>query len=58
MTSADLFRDFKSEKFGVSGDGPARREAVPYPSVTIIRDRYNAPHVTARTHDGGVWAAG
>jgi acyl-homoserine lactone acylase PvdQ len=58
VTNADLFTDFKSEKFGVSGDGPTTVEAVPYPGVTIIRDRYDVPHVTATTHDGGVWAAG
>ena len=26
--------------------------------MTIIRDRYDVPHVSAATHDGGVWAAG
>jgi len=58
VTNADLLTDFKSEKFGVSGDGPTTVETVPYPGVTIIRDRYDVPHVTATTHDGGVWAAG
>ncbi len=58
VTTADLFTDFKSEKFGVSSDGPGTLEPVPYPGVTIIRDRFDVPHVTATTHDGGVWAAG
>jgi acyl-homoserine lactone acylase PvdQ len=58
VTNADLFTDFKSERFGVSGDGPATVEPVPYPGVTIIRDRFDVPHVTATTHDGGVWASG
>jgi acyl-homoserine lactone acylase PvdQ len=58
VTNADLFADFKSEKFGVSGDGPSTVETVPYPGVTIVRDRYDVAHVTATTHDGGVWAAG
>jgi acyl-homoserine lactone acylase PvdQ len=58
VTTADLFRDFKSERFGVATDGPGTTEAVPYPGVTLIRDRFDVPHVTARTHDGGVWAAG
>ena len=55
---ADLFTDFKSEGFGLSGDGPGHLEPVPYAGVTIIRDRYDVPHVYATTHDGGVWAAG
>jgi Penicillin amidase len=42
----------------VASDGPATPETVPYPGVTIIRDRFDVPHVTATTHDGGVWAAG
>lgn len=58
VTNADLFKDFKSERFGVSTDGPGTLEPVPYPGVTIIRDRYDVPHVSATTHDGGVWAAG
>ena len=58
VTTADLFGDFKSEKFGVDTDGPGTVEPVPYPGVTIIRDRYDVPHVTASTHDGGVWASG
>jgi acyl-homoserine lactone acylase PvdQ len=58
VTTADLFTDFKSEAFGLGTDGPGTPEAVPYPGVTIIRDRFDVPHVTATTHDGGVWAAG
>jgi acyl-homoserine lactone acylase PvdQ len=58
VTNANLFSDFKSEKFGLSGDGPGTVEPVTFPGVTIIRDRYDVPHVTATTHAGGVWAAG
>ncbi len=58
VRNADLFSDFKSEAFGLGTDGPGTREPVPYPGVTIIRDRFDVPHVTATTHDGGVWAAG
>jgi acyl-homoserine lactone acylase PvdQ len=58
VTNADLAADFKSEGFGVGPDGPATLEPVPYPGVTILRDRFDVPHVTATTHDGGVWAAG
>jgi acyl-homoserine lactone acylase PvdQ len=58
VTSADLTRYFKSERFGVDTSGPGTPEAVPRPGVTITRDRFDVPHVRATTHDGGVWAAG
>lgn len=58
VTDANLLSDFKSEAFGLGTDGPATVETVPYPGVTIIRDRFHVPHVSATTHDGGVWAAG
>jgi acyl-homoserine lactone acylase PvdQ len=58
VTDADLTRYFKSERFGVAPDGPGTVEAVPRPGVTIVRDRFNVPHVNATTYDGGVWAAG
>ncbi|MGI8714208.1 MAG: penicillin acylase family protein [Solirubrobacteraceae bacterium] len=58
VTDADLLTDFKSEAFGLGTDGPGTPEPVPYPGVTIIRDRFDVPHVTATTHDGGVWASG
>ena len=58
VTHGDLFTDFTSERFGLSGDGPGRAEPVPYPGVTLIRDRFDVPHVYATTHAGGVWAAG
>ncbi|GAC1580310.1 MAG: penicillin acylase family protein [Candidatus Dormibacteria bacterium] len=58
VTTAALFSDFKSEAFGLGTDGPGTREPVPFGGVTIIRDRFDVPHVSATTHDGGVWAAG
>jgi acyl-homoserine lactone acylase PvdQ len=58
VTGADLTRFFKSERFGVDNAGPGTPESVPYPGVTIVRDTYNVPHVTATTYDGGIWAAG
>ncbi len=58
VTTNDLFTDFKSEQFGLGTDGPGTPESVPFPGVTIIRDKYDVPHVTATTHAGGVWAAG
>ena len=58
VTNSDLTQYFKSEKFGISTAGPGTTEAVPRPGVTIVRDSYDVPHVTATTHAGGVWAAG
>ena len=58
VTTPDLFSDFKSEQFGLGTDGPGTIEPVPFPGVTIVRDRFHVPHVTAATHAGGVWAAG
>ena len=58
VTNGDLFSDFKSEQFGLGTDGPGTVEPVPFPGVTIVRDRFDVPHVTATTHAGGVWAAG
>ena len=58
VTNADLFSDFKSEQFGLGADGPGTIEPVPFPGVTIVRDRFHVPHVSATTHAGGVWAAG
>jgi acyl-homoserine lactone acylase PvdQ len=55
---SDLNRYFKSERFGVGPDRPVTVEPVPRPGVTIVRDRYNVPHVTAESYDGGIWAAG
>ena len=58
VTNAALYSDFKSEAFGLGTDGPGTAEPVPYAGVTIIRDKFDVPHVTASTHAGGVWASG
>jgi Penicillin amidase len=58
VATSDLTTYFKSEGFGVGPDGPGSEEQVPRPGVTIIRDRFNVPHVTAQTYDDGIWAAG
>jgi acyl-homoserine lactone acylase PvdQ len=58
VTNADLTTDFKSEKFGTAGQCPCNTEPVPHAGVTIIRDKYDVPHITATTHAGGVWASG
>ena len=58
VSSSDLTTYFKSEGLGVGPDGPGTQESVPRPGVTIIRDRFNVPHVTAQSYDDGIWAAG
>ena len=58
VTNSDLTQYFKSEKYGISTAGPGTTENVPRAGVTIVRDKYDVPHVSATTHDGGVWAAG
>src|SRR5215213_7578098 len=58
ITSNDLFTDFKSEKLGIDTDGPTTQESVPFPGVTLQRDRFNVPHVYAQTRAGGIQAAG
>jgi acyl-homoserine lactone acylase PvdQ len=58
VTSGDLTKDFKSEKYGTAGQCPCNTETVPFPGVTIVRDKYDVPHVSASTHAGGVWASG
>jgi len=58
VTTADLQTSFKSEGFGVGPDGPAKAERVPRRGVTIVRDRYNVPHITGRKRDDVTWAMG
>src|SRR4051794_14590216 len=58
VTDADIAADFKSEGFGVGPDGPARKERVPRRGVTILRDRFDVPHITGKTHDDVTWAMG
>lgn len=58
VTEADLFSKFKSEGFGVGPDGPARPEPLPRAGVTVVRDRFNVPHITGRSRDDVTWAMG
>jgi acyl-homoserine lactone acylase PvdQ len=58
VTDADLQDKFKSEGFGVGPDGPGTVEPTPRAGVTIIRDKYNVPHITGVTRDDVTWATG
>src|SRR4051794_41618986 len=58
VTSSDLQRDFKSEKFGTRRQCPCRAERVPRSGVRVVRDRFDVPHITAKTVDGLTYTAG
>jgi acyl-homoserine lactone acylase PvdQ len=58
VTSRDLQRDFKSEKFGTSGQCPCRTEKVPRSGVRLVRDKFDVPHITAKTVDAMTFTAG
>jgi acyl-homoserine lactone acylase PvdQ len=58
VTDADLQTKFKSEGFGVGPDGPGTAEPTPRAGVTIVRDKYNVPHITGVTRDDVTWAMG
>ncbi len=58
VTDADLQTKFKSEGFGVGPDGPGTPEPTPRQGVTIVRDRFNVPHITGVTRDDVTWAMG
>ncbi len=57
VTSADLTRYFKSERFGLGGEKPKAVER-PRGGVTIQRDRWDVPHVYGRTRADVEFGAG
>jgi len=58
VTDGDLLTTFKSEGFGVGPDGPERPEPLPRAGVTVVRDRFNVPHITGQSRDDVTWAMG
>jgi Penicillin amidase len=58
VTAPDLLTKFKSERFGLDEDGPGVVETVPRAGVTIVRDRFNVPHITGGSRDDVTWAMG
>jgi acyl-homoserine lactone acylase PvdQ len=58
VTDAQLPQFFKPEPLGVATPGPVSTETVPYPGVTLTRDGYDVPHISATTVDGVTFAAG
>jgi acyl-homoserine lactone acylase PvdQ len=57
VTPQDLTTTFKSAKLG-DAPGPTRTERVPRRGVSIVRDRFNVPHIRGRSRDDVVWAMG
>lgn len=58
VPATDLTKYFKSEALGIGTDGPTTPDPIPYPGVTMLRDKFNVPHVYSDTYDGGIFAAG
>jgi acyl-homoserine lactone acylase PvdQ len=58
VTDAALQADFKSALFGTDGQCPCVTESVPRRGVTIVRDRFDVPHITGKTKDDVTWGAG
>src|SRR3954451_5039420 len=58
VTDGDLTKFFKPEALGTAGSCPCRTESVPRKGVTIERDRFNVPHITATSRDNLTWATG
>lgn len=58
VTADDLLSKFKYAGFGVGPDGPARPEPIPRAGVTVVRDRFNVPHITGRSRDDVTFAMG
>src|SRR4051812_16462457 len=58
VTDADLLSKFKSEQFGPGEDGPGTPEVLPHAGVTVVRDRFNVPHITGGSRDDVTWAMG
>ncbi|UTI66588.1 penicillin acylase family protein [Paraconexibacter antarcticus] len=58
VTDAALQTDFKSALFGTDGQCPCTTEAVPRRGLTIVRDRFDVPHITGTTKDDVTWGAG
>jgi acyl-homoserine lactone acylase PvdQ len=58
VTDSQLPQFYKPEPLGTANSGPLRTEVVPRAGVTLIRDRFDVPHITGVTRDDVTWAAG
>jgi hypothetical protein len=58
VTAHDLLSDFKADPLGTAGSGPIRRERVPHAGLSIVRDRFDVPHIYGKRYDDLTWGAG
>ncbi len=58
VSPADLLTTFKPSPFGTAGQCPCKTESDPRPGLTIVRDKYNVPHITGKTKDDVTFGAG
>lgn len=59
VTDDDLTTYFKSQALGASEDeGPLVEEEDTPDGITIVRDKYNVPHITGETYDDVIKGAG
>ena len=58
VTPTDLTTYFKSEKFGAGDSCPCTTEPTPRSGLTLVRDKFNVPHLTGKTRDDVTWGAG
>jgi acyl-homoserine lactone acylase PvdQ len=54
----DLRRYFKPERFGVGGQGPTKVERTGIKGLRIVRDRWDVPHITARSRAALMFGSG
>jgi acyl-homoserine lactone acylase PvdQ len=54
----DLQRYLKSERFGVGGQGPTTVERTGIKGLRIVRDRWDVPHITAKTRAALMFGSG
>jgi acyl-homoserine lactone acylase PvdQ len=57
VTTRDLFKYFKSEALSAKGQGHLRTER-PLKGLRIVRDRFDVPHIYAKTKDLLTWGTG
>jgi hypothetical protein len=55
VTQSDLLADFKPDPLGTASPGPTTNDPVPRAGVTIVRDRYDVPHIFGKTRDDVTW---
>jgi acyl-homoserine lactone acylase PvdQ len=57
VSTRDVFKYFKSERLGIKGQGHLRTER-PRKGLRIVRDRFDVPHIYAKSKDLLTWGTG